>query len=79
MLVATNVLIEALQRSQAQGAARNVIREFQNDLFSMAEFLSELPSFFPQLRECLCHLLPSHSRSYDNTASYLSTLIPYIS
>lgn len=50
MLVASSVLIENLQ-CQAGKVPRPVVRDLQNDLFAIAEFLSELPGFFPQLRE----------------------------
>lgn len=51
MQLAISVLVEALERGQASSKQRSAARELQADVLAIAMFLSELPGFFPQLRE----------------------------
>jgi hypothetical protein len=51
MQLAMSVLVEALERGQTGSKLRSAIRELQTDILAIATFLSELPGFFPRLRE----------------------------
>lgn len=61
MQMAATELVEALERARVSSTPRSVQREYQNDLFAIAEFLSELPTFFPQLRKSAPTISPRPS------------------
>lgn len=44
-------IVEVLDRYRSAGKPRSAMRELQNDVFVIAEFLSDLPINIPQLRE----------------------------
>lgn len=71
MQAAIDVLIEAIELCRT-GNSRANAREIQADMRTIAGFLSQLPGYFPQLRE------PQY-KGYRHVDSYVHSGLPFVS
>lgn len=80
MQSAINVLIETIERVRMSQSSRSMLKELQGDLRAIAGLLTQVPPFFPQLRESSTQTQEVYVTDgvySDFTATYVSSLAKY--